>query len=319
MIWKKKKSGDGDQPLTRSWRQIEQSAQRQIVTVLARKRRIYSLLRFAGISLGLVVLIFAAGYGTYLFNTRSRNVRLVLPGEPLRETVFQSDGVLTRKWFSSEFPLNPDTSLMELDIFDLKTRLESSGQIREATVTRRFPDRLEVRIEERVPILRARVGEAGGETREVLISNRGAVYTGSGYAKTRIDQLPYLGGVRFVRNASGIRPLEGIDTVARLLSAARSRFPGIYATWKVVSCEDFSGDTSAPNASILVKGPRVKEIVFAPERFDEQLFQLDRVLEYSADRRIKVLKRVDLSLGEQVAVQYFSDPLTVNIPKTLRY
>jgi len=319
VIWKKKSEDDSLPPAVRSWRQIEQSAQRHVVSVLMRRRRIFTLLRFTGLSLGLVALIVVSGYAVFLFNTRPREMSIALPGEPIRQVVFESNGVLTPDWFARTFELVPHITLMETDIFALKTRLEEVAQIRFATVSRIFPYRLEVVIEERLPVLRARIRAVGGGTREVLVSDDGAVYTGVGYPTSMIDHLPYLGGVRFVENEHGIKPVSGIDTVSRLLSAARDIFPEIYATWKVISCEGFSGDVSDPNGTIRVRSTRVREILFAPKLFDQQLFHLDRVLDYSANRRIDVLKRVDLSLGDQVAVEYFADPLTLSQPRTLQF
>jgi cell division septal protein FtsQ len=139
VIWKKKSEDDSLPPAVRSWRQIEQSAQRHVVSVLMRRRRIFTLLRFTGLSLGLVALIVVSGYAVFLFNTRPREMSIALPGEPIRQVVFESNGVLTPDWFARTFELVPHITLMETDIFALKTRLEEVAQIRFATVSRYSP------------------------------------------------------------------------------------------------------------------------------------------------------------------------------------
>ena len=117
--------------------------------------------------------------------------------------------------------------------------------------------------------------------------------------------MPYLGGVRFSAgpNGVGIEPVEGVPELSRLLTLARTRFPALYKDWKVVTFHDVGVDMTL----ITVKSRKVKAIVFTPPNFEGQLVRLEQIIDHSRMRGIRVIKKIDLSLGDQVVVQDFPD------------
>ncbi len=255
-----------------------------------------------------LLILSVLGYGIFLFKTNRSKINLPGSSEPLRLIHFETDGVLNRQWFAQEFYLVKGLKLMDLDIHEIKKDLEKHGQVKEATVTRKFPDELHITVRERIPVLRARLATTiGGKPEERLISREGVVYMGIEYSRSTLEELPYLGGVRFSIGPDGIEPVEGLPELARLLTLARTRFPAIYKGWKVVSLHDSGDATGVEGTVITVKSRKVKSVIFSPPDFDRQLGQLEQIIAHSKQRGIRVIKKIDLSLGDQVVVQDFPD------------
>ncbi len=291
-----------------TWRTIEQKGNRKAVTDLARKRKRQVYLKTAVAFLAVILLISSLGLSVYFFQTIRAQFSISGSSEPLRLIHFETDGVLTREWFATTVPIARGTKLMDLDIHLIKEKLEGFGQIKETTVTRKFPYELHISVRERVPVLRARVSTArGSKPQERLISREGVVYEGMAYAANRLESLPYLGGVRFSTGPEGIEPVENIRELVRLLALARTRYPEIYDDWKIASLRQPGSALGVDHTLITIKSRNVKEVVFTPPAFEWQLGQLEQIIDHSRQRGIRVIKKVDLSLGDQVVVQDFPD------------
>ena len=57
---------------------------------------------------------------------------------------------------------------------------------------------------------------------------------------------------------------------------------------------------------IKIRSENVREIAFSPVEFPAQLEKLNRILQQAQDWGIQYLKRVDLSKGDQVVVEFYS-------------
>ena len=293
---------------SRTWRTIEQKGGRKAVTDLVRKRRRRVYLKATAAFLVVILFISSLATGVYFFQTHRDAFRFSGPSEPLKLIHFETDGVLTRDWFAAAVPIARGAKLMDLDIHRIKEDMENFGQIKETTVSRKFPHELHISARERVPVLRARVStERGSKPQERLISREGVVYQGMEYPRSRLAHLPYLGGVRFSRGPEGIEPVGNIRELIRLLTLTRTRFPEIYDDWKVASLQQPGNALGVDQALITIKSRNVKEVVFTPPDFEWQLGQLEQIIEHSSQRGIRVIKRIDLSLGDQVVVQDFPD------------
>lgn len=290
-------------PPRRNWRDIAQSGgHRRSSTGIARKRRLHVLGRWAGLGLLAVCSLGAATYGVY---AASQGVPSITPeSRSLSRISFRTDGVLDDRWFTQACALRPGDPMDDVDVHAVKAVMESHGQVREATVMLRMPDELVVEVHERTPVLRARVA-ADGKTVSVLIARDGTVYEGSNYPQETLRALPYLGGVRFRKDATGqIVPLEGMGIVATLMDTARHAYPDIYAGWRVVSCDRFT-DPGAPGAVISVASRHAGEIIFAPHDFGVQVERLAQVMQGEAKAPSpREIVRIDLSLPDQAIVEF---------------
>lgn len=307
-------SADGAQ----SWRELAgHGRKRRIPSREARRRQRIRRLRaliVAGLGLALAV---GGGYGVWWWleapaeggagtSGGGGEKEARAKGVPIRRITLRTDGVLPERWVASVLDLKPGLGLMDVDIHELKARMEEAGQVKSASVERVFPDELNVRIEERTPLLRLRTENADGERRERIVARDGTVYEGIGYPEAALRNLPYL--VPY-RNPDGdYFPLSGIGRVAELLELAREEMPDLYRGWRVVSLEDYSGDPDLPWQIIEIRSRLVPRILFsASGDFGRQLDRLDYILEEVRKRGNPEMEQIDLSLRGAAAVQFSSD------------
>ncbi len=289
----KKKKARGNS-LTRSWREIRQTANRKVVTAHARKRILRSTMR-AFLAVTTVILMAAGTYfGVSHWQQGMQKVNTVLPTQPLREIVFRTDGVLSKSWLENLLGLPENVEIMSIDIHQKKLLLEQHGQIRSAVI-RRLPEQLVIEVQERRPVVRVATHDEYGQVIGLLVDRDGHVYPGSGYDRHEISTLPFLGGVALQRDGHGFRRLSGIDRIDDLLRTARSHSPHLYESWLVV-------DSSEPPL-LKVRSREIREIVFGPGRYTEQLQWLDMIIENNRRQMLRMEERIDLSLGSHVVVR----------------
>jgi len=101
----------------------------------------------------------------------------------------RTDGVLTEEILQEWTGVEPGVNLYELELPELRARLESHAIIRQALVRRTLPNGLEVAVKERVPI--ARMGRVEGRL-NWLLDKDGVLIQKSFQSK----HLPFLVGVR---------------------------------------------------------------------------------------------------------------------------
>src|SRR5690606_22442883 len=155
----KKKKARGNS-LTRSWREIRQSANRKVVTVHARKRMLRRSMRglMAVTTVAGVAAATYFGFGHWQHGLQKLNT--VLPPQLLREIVFTTDGVLSKAWVEEVLALPENPEIMSIDIHRKKADLEEHGQVKSAVI-RRLPDQLVIDIRERRPVVRIRTRGEG--------------------------------------------------------------------------------------------------------------------------------------------------------------
>ncbi len=302
----KKKIEKKESSEARSWRDISQTAEKELVTRLTRRRRRVSLFRKVTITLVGMGVLTGFGYGGYQIFVEGKEVISSKTSENLRSIKFGSDGVLDSVWADKWIEIRPETGMMDVDIYEIKARLEDFRQIKSATVTRRFPDEIHISVREREPILRVRTKADKLSHEDFLVGRDGVVFKGWNYLPESINALPYIGGVKFVREKNGTRKVDGISRIVELLDATRNRHLGMIEGWRVVSCEDCLGEGNPYRGMIKIRSENVREIAFSPVEFPAQLEKLNRILQQAQDWGIQYLKRVDLSKGDQVVVEFYS-------------
>jgi hypothetical protein len=290
-------------PTTRSWRDIPQPVRREQLGREGKKRLILA----AGNIVGLILVLGAAGWGAYeVFNLWETNpTRITAPtkGVPIRDFVVRTDGVLDKAWVQRTLALPKGTSLMELDLVDLKHRLEESRQVSKAVLERRFPDVLAVTLQERTPVSQVRALIGNADPVSFMVSRDGTVYSGFGYDPAMAGGLPYIDGVKLIREGSAFVPIEGMDAVADLLGTAQASAPALYRSFKIVSLARFALDRT-----LTVKSTDVEVITFgsSQDSFYRQLARLDYILEETRRQNATgQLKSVNLAVGDkQVPVAF---------------
>lgn len=288
----------------RHWRDLQQGVAAKSMSREGKKRSRQAVLRWVlwGAVLGIV------GWGGYevwrtmqgapdaLISTKQSN--------PLREISLQTNGVMDLARVKAILAIPEHTELAALDLPALRSALTSGGQVKTAVVTREFPDKLTVTIAERTPVLRVVVRGESGKPVVLLVARDGTVYPGYGYDPALLASLPYLDGVRLVRDQTGYQPVQGMDAVADLLGAALSGTPELYRSFQVVSLLRFAGD-----GEIVVRTAQVESVTFGiREDFYRQLSKLDLILdEMYRPAGAAPIKAINLAVGGRQVPVSFSD------------
>jgi cell division protein FtsQ len=210
-----------------------------------------------------------------------------------------AEGVLDATWLRQALALPKGATLIELDLQQLRARLLADGQVSAASITRNFPDTLEVRIAERSPIARLHAQFDSGEERTLLVARDGVVFAGTGYEAARLEELPWLAGMKLSRVGGRFAPIEGMNLVAKLLAEAQLEAGHLYANWQSVSLERLSSDKE-----IEVRTKSGTAIVFGADGdFSLQVAKLDYQWEMLAKSEVPVTK-INLALGREVPVTF---------------
>jgi hypothetical protein len=280
-------------PLARNWRDIPQQIAPEAMSKVGRRRSTLQTLRNGAIVFGALALV-VGGFGIWrMWQDDPQRLLATTASEPLKHIEVVTDGVLDREWVIEQMALPKESGLMELDLYALRTRLMKTGQVNLAILTRQFPDTLKVMLEERSPVVRVKARLDGPEIHIFLVSREGTVFRGHGFRAETLGALPWLGGVRLVRNGEGYQPLTGLSQVADLLGTVRAHTPDLFSTWRVISLERLELD-----GEIEVQTSAIQKIIFGTrEGFFAQVARLDLILSQTRVRQQTALKSINLAVG----------------------
>ena len=305
MIGSGKDKGDTSANGEQSWREIAGPQRKRIHSTQARKRRLHKWLKILAVFLLLIAIVGGVTMGAITLKDRKETIQLSTPSKPIQRILFETDGLLPDSWLGTVVNLTPGMSLMDADIHQLKVELESQGQVKSASVARVFPSDLKISIQEHSPALRLAVAADDGTQRLRLVARDGTVYSGTGYPKAMLKNLPFV--LPYQNPEGGYMPMEGIERIAQLLDYARQNTPKLYRTWQVVSLKHYSGDLDLPGQIIEIRSSWVPRIIFSANGdYDQQLDRLNYILSYVQQRGNPSIDRIDLSLRGAAAVQFTS-------------
>jgi cell division septal protein FtsQ len=220
---------------------------------------------------------------------------------PIRETRLSTDGVLDRAWLERALAIPRGATLMDLDLARLRARLLAGGQVRSASLVRRFPATLAVALSERTPVARLREGEGGPG---LLVARDGVAYQGQGYDPALVQSLPWLDGAKVQRSPGALPQVAGMEIVANLLSRAQLEAEPIYRTWETVSLSRLQTD-----GEIEIRSRDGLAVTFGTQDdFLTQLGRLDHILDTAAARPGVRLKAINLAIPGQAPVSVVQAP-----------
>ena len=208
--------------------------------------------------------------------------------------------------------LRKNASLIELDLYQLQAALLATAQVRSAALTRNFPSTLTVSLSEHSPVARIMAQTGREEPRMFLVAREGRVFEGIGFDEGMIETLPWLDGVKLVREGETFLPIAGMDTVAELLGKAKLEAEHLYRTWRIVSLARLESD-----GEIEVRDKNVSKIYFGTnEDFFRQLARLDLLLDTARLQTEQSPDVINLAIGSQVPVTFDDPALTPMAMKT---
>ncbi|NDV63290.1 hypothetical protein G0Q06_12565 [Puniceicoccales bacterium CK1056] len=289
-------------PQGTSWRKIQQGTRRTNKTKASRQRQLVIIFR-AALAVLLLAAIVVGVLGIRYFFTVSQTA--TIQGVPLSvDLVFKSDGVLSEQWFIEKFADELQEDARQIDVGQIKEELEASGQIASAVVAVALPSTMTVEVSERNPILRIRIRDENGEPLVLLLARDGSLYRGFGYPTDALRGLPGATGLKIRRKGDGYMPVEGIESVARLLEYAKETLPAVSRHWRVVDLGDWNTEDGYRPSLVRIKSAHIEELVFSVNGIEEQIERLAGILEHTQRYQMGQPVFIDLSYGEEAIIRY---------------
>jgi hypothetical protein len=287
----------------RSWRNLVSDKRRRPMSSVAWRRSFLGV----GKVLLIITLLGGSGYGIWLvrehFQRNPGPVDLTGPTLPVDSVKYATDGVLSLNSIKLMLQIPENATLMDLELKDIRSKLERDPQIASARVRRRFPSTLQVEITEHKPLYRLFIRAKKGIPEMWLVSGTGVIYKGKDFRNATLSALPYLNpdpGLLKKDERNDYQRIPVLEKVSPLLEIARSDFPELYREWKVVSFLRPDADESDPGAHILIESKGVKEMRFAPRNYRAQLRRLKYLLLEPGFQNNKSIDSIDLSHGRSV-------------------
>jgi len=231
-------------------------------------------------------------------------------GNAIDQIVMETNGVLTPKWLQKYLKLPRKTKLMEVNLYKLRKQLESFGQIKHATLEREFPDKLKITIEEYQPIMSIALKDSQGKLKRLLVSPEGHLYTGYSYSREALKQLPFLGGAAISIDKNGNESVKNLQPIAEFVMTVKKYKPDLFKQFIAVSSDFLKEGTRIENETIDVLTKSKAKIIFAMGDYLEQLDRLDYILNYVYRYQMPNVRRIDLALGSEAAVQFKDKNIT---------
>ena len=201
-----------------------------------------------------------------------------IPGDAIEEMVTEEVSVGLKK-------LNP---------YKVKEILEQRGQIRSAEVTKDFPDKLQIRISERQPILMLATQKADEPVQLWGVDDSGILFKPYNVKRMQVLGLPFLEGVKLADTLDGQTRIPGMEKVHYLLELLKREAYPVYDGIRTVSLAQFEEGEPELGATIVLNGREIRRIIFGVENFEYQVTKLISVLSLSGSVRLDE-KEIDLS------------------------
>ena len=286
-------------PETRSWRDIPQQVRPRAMSGEGRRRMAMGAMRAA---IGAAVIA-GVSWGAWEVVAVLRDNPDAMPeaakSDRVRSLVLATDGVLDKVWLAKTLSIAPESTLMGLDLNQLRLKVLADPQVSAAAIVRNFPDTLTVRISERSPVARLMAQSEGAAPRMLLVSRDGVAFSGTGFDAAMVDTLPWVDGIKISRVGGSLAPIEGMRTVSDLLASAKLEAENLYRNWQVISLARLATD-----GEIEVHTREGMKIIFGTkEDYLRQIARLDLLVDESKDPT-RPLREVNLALGAQVPVSY---------------
>jgi cell division septal protein FtsQ len=284
------------------WYELQQDTIKKSSPV-ARRRTVLRWLRNIGITAFACLLIGALGYVVFYSPSQVSSNMGNQSEQKVSRVLFTSDGVLNEIWFERTFGALTNKNVMDIDVRNLKDRLELVGQIREASVSRDMPDRLIVEVRECQPVLKARYLSQGMH-KSLLVSREGRIYEGVLYPSKTLKYLPYLAGVKLQMSSEGFKPIEGMEDVSDLIRSLRDQSSDFYRTITAVDLSHYETREKVPGSFIRMLSRNYGEVIFGHKQISEQIVRLQQILAYQKENEVRAIRKIDLSFPAQAVVQY---------------
>jgi hypothetical protein len=197
--------------------------------------------------------------------------------------------------------LVPD--LADVKPFRVKAALERKGQVKQAEVRKDFPNRLQIDITERLPVLMLAALDADNQVSFWAIDESGIVFRPFDLERMKALELPFVEGLDLESIEDGVTRVPGIPKVHYLLELLERDAYAVYADIRSVSLLEYNGGEPELGAVIVLRGRRLRQVIFGVENFEYQVVKLMGVLSVAGRVRLSEKNVIDLSYSGDAIVR----------------
>lgn len=277
-----------------SWRKLKKSkvaakSKRASTPLRARLRKVGKVVR---VLLALAVLggiIFGVNY---VYRNFCIEDLLGAKHADLRAVEFKSDGVISAHWLGGILKIPKNSTLSDINIFDLKKILEDVSQIKSAEVERIYPDILRIEISELKPLAKIAVNVDLKPT-VFMVATDGSFFKPICYTDEMLNSYVFLEGVKLDYG----KKYENVKKFAEFIDTAKKRFPDEVAKWYAIDLSEL-GSLTLP--LVVVTTRTGTKIIFDASDLKKQFDKFDYILRYSKQRSLNDFEKIDLSLKDRV-------------------
>lgn len=259
--------------------------------------------RIGGTVLATLILVGLTGYGTYRLAKYAVNTLVFEnPRFAIAQIVVDNDGALTPERVTQLAGVHIGLNLFSIDLEHVQRNLEMIPLVQRVEVRRVLPDRLFIRVNERVPVAQLQSPSREPADAVFLVDRTGMVMKplkltdGTVLQPQMPRHVPVLTGVTFADVRVGRRvSSEQVYCALELLDKMEQSLVG-----SLFEVEQI--DLSKPRALVVTTRSRAV-LRFEVEDFPQQLRRLGVILNWAQQRR-KAVQMVDLTVNRGVPVTF---------------
>ena len=256
--------------------------------------------------LTLLVITIVLGYSFFLVKNFKFEKSSNRDFNELKKVQFSTNGTITSKWLANNLELKKGLDLFDLDILELRTKLENVQQIKEVSIEKIFPDTLLIKIEERVPLLKFFVMIDGQKKLLFVDKNDGEIFESAQWERYDLKHILSTNLLLKQNPSSGERfiPINGINKISRLVDVLISDFPGIFSKIKCLDLRDYDSRDDAQWSRIKLELDNGIIAVLGNENFSNQLMHLEFLIEEKCKNNLHNIKKIDVTSLKDAIVEY---------------
>ncbi len=286
---------------TYEWKREGQKLKPDISSPVVRKR----ILTKAGITAVIVVLVFGIAYGFFWLKSfesigakeeviREENyAKVLISGNyNLSETlILERLGELVKK------------PLEKISLPELQSELEKYAPVADIRISKDFPDQLNIRILERLPILALASLDPEGQEAFWVVDQNGVIFKPEDEEEFATLGLPFIDGVSLSLIENGRTKIEGVEGGYHLLQVLKHEVPEVYEDLKTLSFEEYDQGIAELGAAYILRGKKLKFVRFGVSNIEAQVLRLKGILKSSRISSLISSREIDLSIGEEVIIR----------------
>lgn len=284
------------QKKTQSWQDLKPSSKkRDNATWRARLKLVFIWIK----RIFLLAAVSATAFGAFYIYDNGMLEKLLAPStEELKETIYKTDGKISKDWAKKHGYLPKTQNLAQIDVMQIQSNFLKITQIKSANVAKIYPDKISIEIEEYSPSARVAIAK-NHKVREYMLSKEGVIFSPIGIKKSETSDLPWITGIPIIPKGSNFAAYPFAESIDELVKEARLSVPKNFSTWRTINAKEL-GSITLP--IMIVSTTENVKIVFHAKNIKFQLEKLEYILRFFEEEGLVNVEKIDLALKGRAIV-----------------